>query len=182
MTANKIFRFKLSDEIMELITQFAKTYQHADRHAYKEAWQQWTTNQQEIVGSEIARLKHLGYDGDVLDKMFKAGRYYFRSKTTTPAPAPAPAALVKTDDGEKRRRGYYVLNPDILRDMDAHITAQMNQHDFKPAKGFDQFCEHHKDLLRREIARLIQIPIATEKIAEKIKKTYKNRYFILSQH
>ena len=180
MAANKIFRFKLSDEIMELITQFAKTYQHADRHAYKEAWQQWTTNQQEIVGSEIARLKQLGYEGDVLDKMFKAGRYYFRSKTT--APAPAPAAVVKTDAGEKRRRAYYVLNPDILRDMDAHITAQMNQTDFKPAKGYEQFCEHHKDLLRREIARLIQMPITPEKIAEKIKKTYKNRYFILSQH
>jgi hypothetical protein len=67
--------------------------------------------------------------------------------------------------------------------MDNHFLSIMNQPNFKPANGYDLFCTQHVELLREEIIRLIKtkIDITPESLSTKIKKTYKNRYFILSQ-
>jgi hypothetical protein len=75
-----IFRYKLSDETMSLIAAFSKLHQYADRHAYKDAWVLWLNENRDFVTREEMRLKNVGFNGDVIDKMFKAGRYYFREK------------------------------------------------------------------------------------------------------
>ena len=172
--SSKIFRFKLSDDIMLLITQFAKMHQYDDRHSYKEAWENWAKVQQEYIEREISRLEQLGYKGDVMDKMFKAGRYYFREKTVSAKKETVAVKPVK-------KRDYIVMSQEIIQAMDKHLLSIMKQTDFKPAKGYVQFCEEQINLLRPEILRLTDQNITAEKLAEKIKKTYKNRYFILSQ-
>jgi hypothetical protein len=170
---NKIFRFKLSDDIVSLITQFAKIHQYDDRHTYKDAWQNWFKSQEELLEREILRLNQLGYKGDVQDKMFKAGRYYFREKPQ------AKKEAVK-EEVKKEKRNYVVMNQEVILAMDNHLIAKMKQPDFKPAKGYIEFCEQQVEILRREIARLKEQAVSSEIISEKIKKTYKNRYFILS--
>lgn len=170
---SKIFRFKLNDDIMLLITQFAKMHQYDDRHSYKEAWENWTKVQQDFIEREISRLQQLGYKGDVMDKMFKAGRYYFREKTVSEEKTVAVKPVKKRD--------YIVMSQEIIQAMDKHLTSIMKQTDFKPAKGYVEFCEQQINLLRPEILRLTDQNITAEKLAEKLKKSYKNRYFILSQ-
>ena len=199
----KIFRYKLSDNIMSLITQFAKIHQYDDRHSYKDAWlNQWLNDYGELVEREISRLEQLGYKGDVVDKMFKAGRYYFRekeslekkkNKNTSEAGddnnAGADASGADASEAgeereeEKPQRTYCVMNADVIKAMDKHLLSIMKEPKFKPANGYKQFCEQHMDILRQEIARLIQVDamMTSEKMAEKIKKTYKNRYYILSK-
>ena len=175
MNKNKIFRFKLSDEIMLLITQFAKMHQYDDRHSYKEAWEDWSTVQQDVLDREVSRLDQIGYKGDVLDKMFKAGRYYFREKKQV--------VEVSTNEvsNDKKKRKYIVMNPEVILAMDQHLKNAMKQPDFKPAKDFVQFCEQNLEMLRREITTLKEQDIEGDQIAEKIKKTYKNRYFNLTK-
>lgn len=172
---SKIFRFKLSDDIMLLITQFAKIHQYDDRHSYKEAWENWSKVHQEYIEREISRLEQLGYKGDVMDKMFKAGRYYFREKTVSDKKE--KTVVVKP----VKKRDYIVMSQEIIQAMDKHLLSIMKQTDFKPAKGYVEFCQEQINLLRPEILRLTDQNITAEKLAEKIKKTYKNRYFILSQ-
>ena len=170
---------------MLMITQFAKIHQYDDRHTYKDAWQLWLKREEEIIERELSRLNQLGYKGDVIDKMFKAGRYYFREKT-----------IVKKDEEnntkeevkevKEKKRDYIVMNPEVIQAMDAHLTEIMKQPNFKPANGYVQFCEQQIDLLRREIIRLTaptanNVTITKEKLAEKIKKTYKNRYYMFKQ-
>lgn len=174
---SKIFRFKLSDDIMLLITQFAKIHQYDDRHSYKEAWEIWTKVQQDYIERDISRLQQLGYKGDVLDKMFKAGRYYFREKTVSDKKETVLVKPVVTT----KKRDYIVMSQEIIQAMDKHLLTIMKQADFKPAKGYVEFCEQQINLLRPEILRLTDQNITAEKLSEKIKKTYKNRYFILSQ-
>jgi hypothetical protein len=175
MSNNKIFRFKLSDDIMSLVTQFSKMHQYDDRHSYKDAWQIWLKDQEELIEREVSRLQLLGYKGDVLDKMFKAGRYYFREKAD--GEKEVEKAIVK-----KEKRDYIVMDTEVIKAMDVHLTSVIKQIDFKPAKGYAQFCEEQMDLLRREIIRLTQdnANLNKEKLAEKLKKTYKNRYYILT--
>ncbi len=184
MNKNKIFRFKLSDEIMLLITQFAKMHQYDDRHSYKEAWEDWYTVQQDVLEREVSRLEQLGYKGDVLDKMFKAGRYYFREKKQVVEVARANevgANEVGKKTTDKKKRKYIVMNPEVILAMDQHLKNAMKQPDFKPAKDFVQFCEQNLEMLRREITSLKEQDIEGDQIAAKIKKTYKNRYFNLTK-
>ena len=175
---NKIFRFKLDETVMERITYFAKVHQHDDRHSYKDAWLVWLKANNELVEREISRLQQLGYKGDVIDKMFKAGRYYFREKA-------AAEPVVAKNDVAKKKRDYIVMSSEVIEVMDTHLRKIMKSPDFKPAQGYIDFCSNHMDVLRREIIRLIQNkkgPLdSAEKIADKIKKTYKNRYFMLTK-
>lgn len=163
----KIFRYKLSDEIMTCIAQFAKIHQLDDRHTYKEAWTVWLSENQDQVEREIQRLQQLDYQGDILDKMFKAGRYYFREKL--------PKNKREKNPAEKKKREYIVMEPELIQAMDLHLKRSTN---LKPALAYEQFCNEHLALLRKEITRLLNENFPKEKISSKLKKTYKNRYFI----
>jgi len=178
--SNKIFRYKLSDSILEHITEFARIHQYDDRHAYKAAWSEWLNKYADITEREVARLVALNYKGDVLDKMFKAGRYYFRDKVITTNEESEDIIKEK----KKNTRSYIVMEKDVIQAMDLQLTTIINTPNFKPANGFKMFCQQHTDMLRREITRLTgeQEEVDTEMLANKIKKTYKNRYFTLMQH
>lgn len=165
-----IYRFKFSDEITNELLTFSKMNQYVDRILYKEKWSEWVSENKELVDREISRLQKLGYEGDILDKMFKASRYYFRKKS-----------LSKTH--AKSRQKYNSLDQDILYKMDIHILHNMKKDDYTPASGYSSFCLEHVDILKTEIKRLLNNEtISPDSISHKIKKTYKNRYFIISRN
>jgi hypothetical protein len=113
----------------------------------------------------MERLEALGYDGDVLDKMFKSARYYFRKKSTS---KPEP----------KERRKYVGVQKELLDAMDSHIISGLNQEDYKPSEGFSDFCVNNIEALKNEVERLLSNNLAADDIMKKVKKTYKNRYFM----
>ena len=170
-----IYRYKFSQHFMDKMYEFSKIHQYDDRKVFKESWTKWTDENQDDVNEEICRLDQLNYNGDILDKMFKSARYYFRKKSTTKK---AP----------KERRIYVSCHKDILDAMDEHIIRGINSNKmnnqslYKPSEGFAEFCSQYTNLLREEITRLINGDgkmSDTHEISEKIKKTYKNRYFML---
>ena len=64
--------------------------------------------------------------------------------------------------------------------MDQHIKKNINQANIKPSIGFIDFCKQEKDVLGNEVDKLFRLGVTDAKeIHDKIKKTYKNRYFIL---
>lgn len=75
-----IYRYKFSERINELLFTFSKIHQYDDRKTFKEAWDFWSEDNKEILDFEIERLKQLNYEGDIINKMFKSSRYYFRKK------------------------------------------------------------------------------------------------------
>lgn len=165
-----IFRFKFTAAVMGHITNFAKVHQYDSRENYKEAWQEWVEENDEIIFAEKKRLESLGYSGDVEEKMYKAGRYYFRNKQAG------------DEKDKKQRRKYIPTSRDLIEAMDSHITHGIVEDNFTPAEGFDNFCENYRRLLAEEITRTLQIVnLDTDEMSKKIKKTYKNRYFIVSR-
>lgn len=80
--APSIYRFKFTEEFMKDMWIFSKIHQYDHRKDFKEAWVLWLKDNEEIVSQEIVRLQDLRYEGDILDKMFKSARYYFRKKST----------------------------------------------------------------------------------------------------
>jgi hypothetical protein len=165
---NLIYRYEFTDIFMECLFQFSKIHQYDNRQDFKEAWKTWSEENNEMIYAEITRLIKLGYRGDVLDKMFKSARYYFRKKCIKPKEP-------------KTRNTYIGTNKILLENMDKHIN-QLKNKNLKPADSFLQFCEENKELLKQEIIYLISKGFTEkEEIRNKIKKTYKNRYFIINK-
>ena len=163
-----IFRFKFTEEFMEELHNFSKIHQYDHRKDFKDAWVKWTEENQDIIAKEVDRLVAMGYpneDDIVYDKMFKSARYYFRKKS---AVKPEP----------KQRRQYIGVDHELLENMDVHIRTNIYNDDYKPKTAFIMFCKEYDTILRQTIE---QMSISDAKmIQEKIKKTYKNRYFMLT--
>ena len=64
--------------------------------------------------------------------------------------------------------------------MDAHIRASYAQEDFKPARGYTAFKSSGAELMEHE-SQTLQSTFGLEPAAieNKLKRTYKNRYFLL---
>lgn len=163
-----IYRYKFTNEFTEELFKFSKIHQYDHRKDFKEAWGIWMDKNDELIDEEIRRLTNLGYDGDIIDKMFKSARYYFRKKSTEKK---APT----------KRRIYVGSQKDLLDAMDEHIKNNIISEDFKPSDGFDDFCKENVNILKDQISQLCRAGITdSTEIKGKIKKTYKNRYFLIT--
>lgn len=164
--SSSIYRYEFTSEFMENLSRFSKVHQYDDRKIFKESWELWMQENSEIVNNEIVRLEHLNYTGDILDKMFKSARYYFRKKGTEKK---APTS----------RRQYMSLPKSLLDRMDETIYFDI-QNNLKPSDSFVEFCKNNKDILRETMEFLNGKNVNDlEEIQNKVKKTYKNRYFVV---
>ena len=160
------YRFKFSDNFTKELFNFSKLHQQDKRKDYKEAWEIWIKANSKSIQDECNRLHNLGYDGNIVDKMYKSSRYYFRKKSTQ-----------KVEP--RTRRKYISCDHDLLAAMDSHIGKHYNNEDFTPANGYDIFCKTNNDVLKEEVKKMMENNITDkELISNKIKKTYKNRYFL----
>ena len=155
---------------MEDLYKFSKIHQYDDRKDFKEAWKVWTEENEDIIDEEMRRLLNLGYEGDILNKMFKSARYYFRKKSTE-------------KKEPKQRRQYISVNRELLDAMDTHIEENIYGDDYQPKTGFLTFCKDNEKVLKETIAKIFEQGIKDSQLIEdKIKKTYKNRYFMLTSN
>lgn len=185
----KTFRFEFTEYIMDAIKQFAIVHQYDERKMYKEQWSNWYNENKEDMEREIERMNEIGYVGDVKDKMFKAGRYYFRKKNIKNQDKEEQRECevfnnINTKNTEKKRRNYITMLESTLVAMDEHIKISLaTDEQFKPSDGYSEFCEKNVLVLRTEIQRMVVENIIDKKdIAEKIKKTYKNRYYMITSN
>lgn len=163
-----IYRYKFTEDFMNELFNFSKIHQYDDRKDFKEAWELWLVDNEEIVIDEEIRLINLGYVGDVRDKMFKSARYYFRKKNP-----------IKQEP--RQRRQYISVPKELLIAMDEHITNNDFDKDYQPKNAFNDFCKDNEDILSEAVLKIMDQNIDDDElIRDKIKKTYKNRYFILT--
>ena len=180
------FRFTFTNEVTEQLSIFAQVYQYDERKAFKEAWKNWIEEDEikPMIMAEINRLETIGFTGDVVDKMFKSVRYYYRKKSNEPTVQP-------------QRKVYESMPQTVLVQMDEYITNQITEHvkekkqyndnivsisRISPAKSFDNFCNENKTMILDMVREQQQPdnPITNEMVEEiitKLKKTYKNRFY-----
>ena len=162
-----IYRYKFTEDFMAELYNFAKIHQYDHRKDFKEAWVKWSEDNSEIIMNETERLLALGYQNEdnIDDKMFKSARYYFRKKSP-----------IKSEP--KQRRQYISVDHDLLAAMDRHISNNISN---KPESAFILFCKDNEAILRQSVAQICAHGVTdSQSIQSKIKKTYKNRYFILT--
>ena len=78
----KTNRHTYSEEVVEQLSSFAKVHKYDDRKEFKEAWQKWMEEPdiKNLIVAEVARLTVNGLSGDIVDRMYKSARYYYRKK------------------------------------------------------------------------------------------------------
>ena len=161
-----IFRFKLDETINDEICSFARLHRFDDRVSYKEAWKDWLDTNSELVERETRRLIDAGYTGNVQDKLFKSGRYYYRTRPQVP-------------QDPVQRRKYTRVSADFTAAVDEHITMHADNPDVSPSVGFENFCKTCATEIATEVENLASFGVSNpEEVSDKLKKCYKNRFFI----
>ncbi len=168
-TALPIYRFKFSNELMGSLTEFSNKHRFDDPELFKVYWDRWESQPQnvELINKEKDRLASQGYDGDIHEKMYKTVRYYLKNKS-----------LEKKEP--KKRRKYITLDKDFLEKMDDHILEVAIVQDMKPAHAYNNFISLSSNmrLVDEQIKELTEKDMTELAATNKIKKTYKNRYFL----
>jgi hypothetical protein len=175
-------RYKFTEKIIDLLSDFAKMHQHEGSKDYKESWQNWIADPEisRELEEEKCRLIKQGMIGDVLDKLYKSSRYYYRKK------------INKNEEQPKERKKYEGLTKEILHKMDAHIIREINgsidllEDDklvsrFTPSKSFEMYLEENPNIIEELIPNMSTTAeerrIQTTCAIQRIKKTYKNRFY-----
>ena len=178
--APPLFRFKLDDSIVELISQFANKHQLDDRKTYKAEWNIYYESHHEAFSREIQRLTELGYNNKepIKDKMFKAGRYYFRKKNFKGKKGNIEN---DNDDEEVEENTHKKIRMDkaVLDSFDKHICKMSSTNKIlSPEKSFENYCKNNINEITNEIVNIVNIHnLSVSNINIKLKETYRNRYF-----
>ena len=183
----QLHRFDFSPEIVDQLEHFTKIHVHEDRHAFKASWTKWIEDpvvSQEIQ-EEVDRLHNLGFQGDVLEKMFKSVRYYFRKKYRA-------SVHEEPANHSNKKPKYMEFTSNFIQAIDLIIskkiqaaTEQVTQEKkytrvqiLAQKEAYAEFCTQHQNLILQEFIRLKQkhgeLP---ETISQKMKKMFKNRFY-----
>ena len=164
----QVYRFKFTLDIMNMLHEFAQIHKYDDKETYKEAWENWTKENEKIIQEEENRITTLGWSGDIKNKMYKSAKYYFRNKT-------------KEEKEPKKRKKYTRVTIDLRMAIDRHIYSSIKEETYKPSDGLNNFYDQFSDTINDEYESLSKIGFTKNIVDEKIKKTYKNRYFQLTK-
>ena len=162
----QVYRFKFTPEIMNMLHEFAQIHKYDDKETYKEAWENWTKENEKIIQEEENRITKLGWSGNIKNKMHKSAKYYFRNKTNE-------------EKEPKKRQKYTRVTIDLRMFIDRHLYSSIKDNAYKPSDGLKSFYEQYGELIQEEYTSLNKLGFSKEIVDEKIKKTYKNRYFQL---
>lgn len=164
---SKTLRFNISPKMTDLLLDFHTKNKELGKPEYKKQWEQFIQDNSDSIAQEERKLVNAGFNGDIHQKMFTSVKYYLSKKTNE-------------NNDPKERRTYVHIDKQILEAMNNHIVSNKENQEFTPAKGYKNFCESSEQELIIEKNRLkTTSELTDDEIDFKIKKTYKNRYFIL---
>jgi len=161
LTTSNIFRYKFDSPIVNLINTFTTTHKYDDASQFRDEWDEFIKDNKASIDREKQRLTNAGYTGDINSKMYKSARYYFKNKSTEKKKS-------------KQRRKYVTLNKGFL------ILTIAFQQEMKPAHAYNNFISDatYSEKLDDVIQKLLDNDWKEPDAESKLKKTYKNRYFI----
>jgi|TARA_B100001142_G_C14307211_1_gene645243 hypothetical protein len=169
-----IYRYKFSEIFKRNIFNFAQTNKHVeDKEEWDVNFDRWKRQNIQYILEEQRRLSNMGFNGDIQlkqGKIYKSARYYFKNKE------------INNDKKPKKRRVYVSLDRSVLNIIDEDIANIMNTKEKtigKPHNAYTKFIKncYYTNVINVEKERLLTKNLEAKEIDDKIKKTYKNRYY-----
>ena len=161
----KVFRYKFSNDVMELMQDFSKVHQNDSKDNFDDNWTLFLEKNKQVIETEERRLKECGFDASIEDKMYKSIKYYYNKKKIAVVDADANA---NANANAKERRKYVSVGHDVLISMQVHIRENIKKEDYKPDKGFNEFIKDYD--LKKD-------GDGGDDEFKRYKKAYKNMYY-----
>jgi len=157
------YRYKFTREFMTQLENWTSIHKYDDNNSFIDNWQLWCRSNELLIENEREKLEKNGYKKDIYTKMYKTVRYYLKNKK-------------ETKKEVKKRRQYISLDKELIESMDMYIEFSNK----KPQESYDEFIKNkdYSIVINSAIEELKFIGLIEVDILNKIKKTYKNRYFI----
>jgi len=166
------YRFKFSKPTQDALVSFSDTHRLDDIPTFRRAWKNWVDAHSELIEREKNDLEKRGYTKSTIEKMYRSVRYYFKSKSTS-------------KKEPKKRAVYRPLNRALLEDMTRHVREVAMSEKYKPAHAYNNFYanDRYNNNLKQEKERIQTEWGLTElEVEEKVKKTYKNRFYLVQKN
>ena len=179
----KRYRFDFTEKVKLMLADFANMNKNTTRKEFTEAWSAWLSHEtiKNLLCSERIRMESEGFEGDVLDKMFKSARYYHKKRDTNINPQERSNPGIKCKN--RFSRGF-------LSEMDEYIQMQLMDinnvvknngkmmNTLSQAEAYNIYCNGNRDQILSEFMLIKnQRGELTMDMVEKLKKTYKNRFY-----
>lgn len=157
------FHFNASDECAKLLSDFARIHREDKNKIFRRAWDEWILlpDVSPILEKEKAALLEAGYKGDTAEKMYSSARYYYRKKAIREGDQ-----SIELREATPRKQ-YEQSDARLLDQISNHIIelfrTDASHNNISPAKAFEMYANQYQD----------------NPSDNKLKKIYKNRFFLL---
>lgn len=191
MENDKIFRYKFSEEVNELIIDFSRGHMYDNKKILIDQYDTFWEENIDIFNREERRLNEINFNQELKTAIFRSIKYYHIKKMLS-------SENKKEKEKNETVRDYIKLNKFIIQYIDGFIIDGLKKKGYKPSKNYEELCldETFKHLLIDEKVKVInKYKQFLEKRNEsktkneieewwdmKIKKTHKNRYFSIKSY
>lgn len=173
-----IYRFKFSNDLLEKITDFSKKNKDTSCKIFRHNLDNFIIENRGLINKEKEIYDDYGYKGDIVDKIYRSARYYFKNKESKKTIKNNNIIDNSNKPANTQKRKYIKRDEKFVEAVHEHVLSAVRQN-IKPAIAFSQFIEHekYKHLYQKEYRRVNTILEDDKATLAKIKKTYKNIYF-----
>ena len=171
----KKFRFDFTEDVGNLLSKFSQEHSSEKCGNFQHSWKLWVDEPEvkKTLENEDIRLQHLGFQGDVWDKMYKSARYYYKKKQHQKKLSP------KLSNKHTHR-----FSNMLLEKIDVWLQGEFKKNivntseiTLSQPESYNRFCLLQKNVLLNEFTNIKKNKgIIPEDIGQKLKKTYKNRF------
>ncbi len=183
----KKFRYDFSDNIVKMLGEFANENIGKSRKEFMKRWEEYIAEEdtrQTIEYEKEMMIQH-GFRGDVMDKMYKSVRYYHVKRDKK--------KLLEEEEEEPINKYKHEnrFSREFLKIMDEYIYYQLTNTDniyvnengiqinaVSQTGSYIIFCENSREKILEEFIKIKNKsgPL-TGVMVEKLRKTYKNRFY-----
>ena len=181
----KKYRYDFSKDFLVYLDRFSELHINESRSIFNSAWLEWKEMNMGLVNMEVEYLVSMGYEGDVIAKMYHHVRYSLRKKLVKIEKEKEKGKEKKEKQGKKEKEDKKVGKEkkekegkkETMKKIVCHIEYFIKNGficDHSPGEAFDDF---YNDYLF-ENDDVIGAAAAAATLAY-LKKSYKNKYYVI---
>lgn len=161
------YRFKFNIDLLNSIKEFSKIHSEDNGDEFLEAFQYWKIANNQIIKKEEERIIHLGFKGNIEEKIYRSARYYFKNKKNTICKL--KQKTIKTNYIQRNNKFFTMMIEYIERNP---IKASLLFKEF-----INETDEAISSEIKKEFCRLRSFELTQEECLQKIKKGFNNAYY-----
>jgi len=185
-----IKRFKYSDTMTMLLDNFARIHQYDDRKDFRRFWDEFVIENHNAFECEVGLLESRGFTGDPYIAMYKSTRFYYRKLYINDS-VTSNIKKIKTHRYSKFNNTLLTLIDTVIEKHISENITRLTDHEFicdiTPSSSYKTFYDDYENDITLHIGDYVRQmqsvggEIVSSIISNKLKKTFKNRFYKIQE-